>query len=276
MTPGARTEPAIATGTDGRDLARAVRAGLAGGGPKSLPSRLLYDDLGSALFEAITRLPEYGLTRADDRLLHTHAAEIAGFARPPLAVAELGSGSGRKARPILEAAARRQPELTYHPIRDWLIGLKGKWDQIARADHWLVDCFGCDDSLYVRAIGRMFLIAMVARIMRPGCQADYMLVLEGSQGIQKSKACRVLAGDDAFDDNLRLDDPDFRFAQDIDLREANERLVLDHENDRLIHDAAMRLHAAETGLPKSSSHPSHERDIYRQAFRSVLLLRRAA
>ena len=116
MTPDARTEPAIAPGTDGRDLARAVRAGLAGGGPKSLPSRLLYDDLGSALFEAITRLPEYGLTRADDRLLHTHAAEIAGFARPPLAVAELGSGSGRKARPILEAAARRQTELTYHPI----------------------------------------------------------------------------------------------------------------------------------------------------------------
>jgi dimethylhistidine N-methyltransferase len=93
-----------------------VRAGLAGSGPKSLPSRLLYDDLGSALFEAITRLPEYGLTRADDRVLHAHAAEIAGFARPPLAVAELGSGSGRKARAILEAAARRQPELTYHPI----------------------------------------------------------------------------------------------------------------------------------------------------------------
>ena len=98
-------------------------------------------------------------------------------------------------------------ELAYHPIRDWLVGLKGKWDQIGRADHWLVDCFGCEDTLYTRCIGRMFIIAMVARIMRPGCQADYMLVLEGSQGIQKSRACRVLAGEDAFDDNLRLDDP---------------------------------------------------------------------
>ena len=98
-------------------------------------------------------------------------------------------------------------EITYHPIRDWLVGLKGKWDQLGRVDHWLVDCFGCDDSLYVRAIGRMFLIAMVARIMRPGCQADYMLVLEGAQGIQKSRACRVLAGEESFDDNLRLDDP---------------------------------------------------------------------
>jgi len=113
---GTRIEPVVPPGLDGRDLARAVRAGLIDSSPKSLPSRLLYDDLGSALFEAITRLPEYGLTRADDRLLHAHAGEIAGFARPPLGVAELGSGSGRKARPVLEAMTRRQPELTYHPI----------------------------------------------------------------------------------------------------------------------------------------------------------------
>ena len=116
MTPGARTEPPIAPGVDGSDLARAVREGLGGRGPKSLPSRLLYDALGSALFEAITRLPEYGLTRADERLLQAHAAEIAGFARPPIAVAELGSGSGRKARPILQSLARRQSEVAYRPI----------------------------------------------------------------------------------------------------------------------------------------------------------------
>ena len=95
-------------------------------------------------------------------------------------------------------------DLSYHPIRDWLEGLK--WDGVSRCDHWLVQCFGCDDSLYVRMIGRLFLIAMVARIYKPGCQADYMLILEGAQGIQKSRACRVLAGEDAFDDNLRLDD----------------------------------------------------------------------
>lgn len=95
-------------------------------------------------------------------------------------------------------------ELTYHPIRDWLAGLHGKWDKIARADHWMVECLGCDDTPYVRAIGRMFIVAMVARIMRPGCQADYMLVLEGAQGLMKSRFCRVLAGDDAFDDNVPL------------------------------------------------------------------------
>ena len=75
-----------------------VRSGL-GKRQKELPSKYLYDELGSALFDAITVLPEYGLTRADDRILQRHAAEI-----PPefSIVAELGSGSGRKTRAVLE------------------------------------------------------------------------------------------------------------------------------------------------------------------------------
>lgn len=75
----------------------------------------LYDEVGTALFEAITWLPEYGLTRADERLLQQYAEAVFDHLGSPVFVAELGSGSGRKTRWILEALARRQPVL-YYPI----------------------------------------------------------------------------------------------------------------------------------------------------------------
>jgi dimethylhistidine N-methyltransferase len=84
-----------------------VRNGLSKS-QKELPSKYLYDELGSALFDAITVLPEYGLTRADQRLLDRHAADLPMFHT----VAEFGSGSGRKTRAILEAAAPDR----YYPI----------------------------------------------------------------------------------------------------------------------------------------------------------------
>ncbi len=92
-----------------------VRAGLGREGQKTLPSKYFYDPRGSDLFEAITRLPEYGLTRADERVLLSHGREIVESIRGPLVVAELGSGSATKTRHILEAAARRG-SLAYHPI----------------------------------------------------------------------------------------------------------------------------------------------------------------
>ena len=92
-----------------------VRRGLGGPGPKTLPSKYLYDERGSALFEAITELPEYGLTRAEERILARHAGELPDLLGPAPAIAELGSGSGRKTRLILEAFARRHPT-SYFPI----------------------------------------------------------------------------------------------------------------------------------------------------------------
>ncbi|HWD99052.1 MAG TPA: L-histidine N(alpha)-methyltransferase [Bryobacteraceae bacterium] len=82
---------------------------------KSLPARWLYDDLGSALFEAITALPEYGLTRADQRVISRAAGEICDLASHPKIVLELGSGSGSKTRALLEAAADRA-FVKYAPI----------------------------------------------------------------------------------------------------------------------------------------------------------------
>ena len=83
---------------------------------KELPPKWLYDEVGSALFEVITVLPEYGLTRAEERLLRQHANEVAWRLGPVSAVAELGSGSGRKTRPILEAIAHRQGCVSYCAI----------------------------------------------------------------------------------------------------------------------------------------------------------------
>src|SRR5215471_20566035 len=98
-----------------RALAEDVRAGLSTSGQKTLPSRWLYDDVGSALFEAICLMPEYGLARADSRILRLYGGEIARLANHPFWVAELGSGSGRKSHLLLTALEHHGP-LNYVPI----------------------------------------------------------------------------------------------------------------------------------------------------------------
>jgi dimethylhistidine N-methyltransferase len=96
-------------------FAEDVRNGL-GARPYQLSPRYFYDDLGSALFEAICRLPEYYLTRVERDLLATYGGQIAAALGEPLEVVELGSGSALKTRILIEAILARQPELTYHPI----------------------------------------------------------------------------------------------------------------------------------------------------------------
>jgi L-histidine Nalpha-methyltransferase len=96
------------------DFAADVRAGLTKS-QKELLSKYLYDNVGSALFEVISVLPEYGLTRADERVLLRNAYDIVERLPLPLVVAELGSGSGKKTRWLLKALARRQ-HTSYCPI----------------------------------------------------------------------------------------------------------------------------------------------------------------
>ncbi len=97
------------------EFAEDVRVGLTKPGQREILSKYLYDEVGSALFEAICLLPEYGLTRADTRLLQRHAREMVARMPSPAHVAELGSGSGKKTRWILEALARYQHTF-YYPI----------------------------------------------------------------------------------------------------------------------------------------------------------------
>ncbi|HXW15708.1 MAG TPA: L-histidine N(alpha)-methyltransferase [Terriglobia bacterium] len=96
-------------------FAEEVRDGLGRSGQKELPSKYFYDDIGSALFEIITKLPEYGLTRAEERILLRHSGAIADRLATHGMVIELGSGSGRKTRRILEALAQHRAT-TYCPI----------------------------------------------------------------------------------------------------------------------------------------------------------------
>jgi L-histidine N-alpha-methyltransferase len=96
-------------------FAKDVADGLTRAGQKTLPASWLYDDIGSALFEVITLLPEYGLTRADGALLQSTAGEIVRAAGEPTTVVELGSGTGSKTRHVLEAAARRR-RIEYRPV----------------------------------------------------------------------------------------------------------------------------------------------------------------
>ena len=97
------------------EFAFLVREGLTKPSQKELPSKFLYDELGSALFELICLLPEYGLTRAEERIFTRHASEIVAQLPKDISVAELGSGSGKKTRLLLQALCRRGA-LSYYPI----------------------------------------------------------------------------------------------------------------------------------------------------------------
>ncbi len=99
----------------GASFAEDVDAGLRTS-PKSLPSKYFYDEIGSVLFDAITLLPEYYLTRAETEILRDWGWEIVRALGGPVEFVELGSGSAAKTRILIEEALRVQRELRYSPI----------------------------------------------------------------------------------------------------------------------------------------------------------------
>jgi predicted P-loop ATPase len=94
---------------------------------------------------------------------------------------------------------------SYHPVRRYLESLQ--WGGVPRLDTWAYVYLGTEDTEYTRAAGRMWLLSAVARLYEPGCQCDYILILEGDQGDQKSEVFRTLASPEWFSDQpLNLKD----------------------------------------------------------------------
>jgi dimethylhistidine N-methyltransferase len=124
-----RVATAAAQPDDGQDVAAGLRAV-----PKTLPPKYFYDDAGARLFERITELPEYYPTRTEHAILAAAAPEIAGLCAPADLV-ELGSGSARKTRLLIEAllAAAADAPLRYVPIDVSEAALRESIDRLAAA-----------------------------------------------------------------------------------------------------------------------------------------------
>jgi predicted P-loop ATPase len=154
-----------------------------------LAAPMLMHEIGSPLVRNVRPLTDQDITNVQKWM---QAAGLKGIRRDDV-------------RHAIDSHAR---DHSYHPVRDYLDALK--WDGVPRIKEWLVTKMGAETTPYAQAVGPMFLISMVARILKPGCKADHMLVFEGPQGQMKSTACAVLAGE-YFSDNL----PDITDGKDV-------------------------------------------------------------
>jgi L-histidine N-alpha-methyltransferase len=151
-----------------RQFAFDVRYYLSKTPQRELHSKYLYDAIGTALFEVITLLPEYGLTRADERVLRSNADGIVKRLPPQTIVAELGSGSGRKTRWILEALTKRGYVL-YYPI-----------DVSASALHACKNELGTIDSVHIVEIEGAYIEGLKAVTARRSEGESLLLLFLGS------------------------------------------------------------------------------------------------
>lgn len=98
------------------------------------------------------------------------------------------------------SAVAEKSEHSYHPVKRFIESTT--WDGVPRLDRWLIDVFGCEDNTYTRKVAARWMLQAVQRIYEPGCQADYVLVLEGKQGVGKSRTLSLLVGDDWYSNTI--------------------------------------------------------------------------
>ena len=115
-----------------------------------------------------------------------------------------------------EAVAMVSKRHRYHPVRQQLDALRGKWDREKRLATWLRRCCLVEDEWdaqaplqqYLARVGTWLVMAIVARVLTPGCKFDYMVIFEGAQGVGKSTLARLLGGEHFADTGLVLGDKD--------------------------------------------------------------------
>jgi putative DNA primase/helicase len=93
---------------------------------------------------------------------------------------------------VREAIMMAANSKSFHPVQEYLASLE--WDGEERLDTWTIVYLGATPSDYVKLAGAKWLIAGVARVMRPGCKVDNVLIIEGDQGSLKSTALAIFGG----------------------------------------------------------------------------------
>ncbi|MHC8343330.1 VapE domain-containing protein [Pseudomonas sp. RT6P73] len=111
-----------------------------------------------------------------------------------------------KASHVIEAVSVVAHDNAFHPVREYLEKLE--WDRVPRLERWLTDVMGVQANEYSAKVAKRWPISAVARVMRPGCKADSVMILEGGQGEGKSTAMGILGGDWFMDTPFALGDKD--------------------------------------------------------------------
>ena len=149
------------------------------------------------------------------------------------------------------AVTKVSDDRSYHPIREMFAALP-PWDGIRRAETVLIDYLGAQDTPYVRAVTRKALCAAYMRVHHPGVKFDYIIVLNGAQGIGKSTLIAVL-GMEWFSDSLSLSD-------------MNDKTAAEKLQGYWIHEIGEMAGMRKADLEKVKAFVSRQDDKYRASF----------
>ena len=149
------------------------------------------------------------------------------------------------------AVTKTVDDRSYHPIRDYFKSLP-EWDGTTRAETVLIDYLGAEDNDYVRAVTRKALCAAYMRVCHPGIKFDYIIVLNGAQGIGKSTLIARL-GMEWFSDSLTLSD-------------MNDKTAAEKLQGYWIHEIGEMAGMKKADLEKVKAFVSRQDDKYRASF----------